>query len=139
MVVTIVPTIIAVILIAAVMLPLFLLLVFAAADALGFSFAGRVLGLAVHAMIIELAIGSVVNVVGGFAMVALAIWGSLHFPEVAHRLLSLILIPVGLWRVWRGVVIWISSDRTQPSSDPAKKRPRHSDRSGSQGREDHLN
>lgn len=131
MAVTTVPTIIAVILIAAVMLPLFLFLVFAAADAMGLSFADRVLGVAVHAMIIEFAIGSVVNVVGGFAMVALAIWGSLHFPEIAHRLLSLILIPVGLWRVWRGVVIWISGDRTQTSSDPAKKRARRSDRSGS--------
>ncbi|MDJ1637630.1 hypothetical protein [Rhizobium rhizogenes] len=117
-------TIIAVILIAAVMLPLFLFLVFVAADALGLSFADRVLGVAVHAMIIEFAIGSVVNVVGGFAMVALAIWGSLHFPETTHRLLSLILIPVGLWRVWRGVMIWISDDRTQPSSDPVKKQER---------------
>ncbi|NTI31258.1 hypothetical protein [Rhizobium rhizogenes] len=115
----------------AVMLPLFLFLVFEAADALGLSFADRILGVAVHAMIIEFAIGSTVNVVGGFAMVALAIWGSLHFPEMAHRLLSLILIPVGLWRVWRGVAIWISGDRTQPSSDPPKKRARRSDRSGS--------
>ncbi|MEZ2222702.1 hypothetical protein [Rhizobium sp. RCC_161_2] len=114
-------TIITVILIAAVMLPLFLFLVFAAADALGLSFADRILGVAVHAVIIEFAIGSVV---GGFAIVALAIWGSLYFPETAHRLLSLILIPVGLWRVWRGVVIWISGDRTQPSSDPAKKQAR---------------
>jgi hypothetical protein len=122
--VTTVPTIIAVILIAAVMLPLFLFLVFEAADALGLSFADRILGVAVHAMIIEFAIGSTVNVVGGFAMVALAIWGSLHFPETTHRLLSLILIPVGLWRVWRGVVIWISGDRTQPSSDPVKKQER---------------
>ncbi|MGV1760045.1 hypothetical protein ACQZ6F_29730 [Rhizobium sp. A22-96] len=128
---TTVPAIIAVILIAAVMLPLFVFLVFVAADALGLSFADRILAVAVHALIIEFAIGSVVNVVGGFAIVALAIWGSLHFPEMAYRLLSLILIPAGLWRVWRGVVIWISGDRTQPSPDPAKKRAKRSDRLGS--------
>jgi hypothetical protein len=92
---TTLPIILVTILVAAVVIPLALLLIFMIADALGLPFADTILGVAVHAIIVEFAIGSVVNLVGGIAIAALGIWGSLHFGGLPHGLLSLILIPVG--------------------------------------------
>jgi uncharacterized membrane protein required for colicin V production len=122
--VTTIVTILGAALIVAVVLPLLLMLLFVIADALGLSFADRILGVAVHALIVEFAIGSVVNVLGGLTIVALAIWGSWHFLDTMFWPLLLLLIPVGLWRVWKGVAIWMPAERTSPPPDqvPARRK-----------------
>jgi hypothetical protein len=47
--------------------------------------------------------GSVVNVTGGLALVAVGLWLPAHSPTLTHWLIGPLLIaPFGLWRIWRG-------------------------------------
>lgn len=116
--------IVAAIAIAAIVVPLLLLLLYALADALKLPFAGRILDIAYRALMVEFAVGTVVNVLGGLAIIGLGIWGGIAFPKLLYRILSLILVPYGAWRMWRGIAIWL----------PAAPKPQASDRIGAKGR-----
>jgi uncharacterized membrane protein len=48
-------------------------------------------------------VGAILNVVGGLALAAMAVWLPVHNPTRTHLVLAPILVFGGLWRVWRGV------------------------------------
>jgi ethanolamine transporter EutH len=51
-----------------------------------------------------LIVGSLINFVGGLALIALGIWLPAHAPTLTHWLIGLlVVVPLGLWRSWRGL------------------------------------
>lgn len=89
-------------LIAVAVAPLLLLLLYVIADRLGLKLADRLLDPIGWVLKLQWFTGGVVNVVGGLAIAALGVWAMLHFPLIWQGLLSALLVPFGLWRVWRG-------------------------------------
>lgn len=110
--------------IAAMVVPLLLLLLYALADALNLSFASRILDVAYRALMFEFAIGTIVNVVGGLAIVGLGIWGGFAAPRLLYQMLALVIVPYGAWRVWRGVAIWLPAAAKSQPPDSASGRSR---------------
>lgn len=92
-----------IVLIAAAVLPLLLLAVYALASYCGLSIADRLLDATVATLTVGWVIGCIVNIVGGLALVGLGIWAAIVFPAPLVRFAMALLVPFGLWRLWRGV------------------------------------
>lgn len=93
-------------LIGVVFAPLLLLGLYAVCSYFNLKIADRILSLVVQFLTVELAIGGVVNLVGGLAISALGIWSVLYLDSAPHlfRFLAVLLVPFGLWRAIRGGV-----------------------------------
>jgi hypothetical protein len=105
--------------------PLVLLGVYMAADALKLPIAERILAATVQVLTLQWFVGGVVNVLGGLVIAGLGVWGSLHFTGMPYRLASLVLVPAGLWRTWRGAMILSDfGKKKEGQPEPAKDRPR---------------
>lgn len=113
--------IIAALAIAAIVVPLLLLLLYALADALKLPFAARILDAAYRAMLFEFAVGTLVNVLGGLAIVALGVWGGVALPKLVYRVLALVIVPYGAWRVWLGIAIWLPAAQKSQAPDRVAK------------------
>ncbi|WP_442680406.1 hypothetical protein ACSBM8_04210 [Sphingomonas sp. ASY06-1R] len=48
-------------------------------------------------------VGAILNIVGGLALAAVAVWLPVHNPTRTHLVLAPLLVGAGLWRLWRGV------------------------------------
>ena len=92
-------------LIAIAVVPLLLLALYVLADRLGFRFADRILDSTVLLLMLQWVTGGVVNIVGGLAIAALGVWAVFHAGYTWHGILGGLLVPFGLWRTWRGVVV----------------------------------
>ena len=105
------------VLIAAAVLPLVALGVVVIADRLGWAASGRLLDLASRLAQVQWVIGGVLSVVVGAALIAVGAW--LLFASFAWeaRLAVVLLVPFGLWRIWRGVsVLRSGEDRSTEGS-----------------------
>lgn len=114
--------IIAALALAAIFVSLLLLLLYTLADKLQLPFASRILDVAYRAMMVEFAVGTLVNVVGGLAIIGLGIWGGFALPKLLYRLLALVIVPYGAWRVWRGIAIWLPASSRAKAPDPVGDR-----------------
>ncbi len=85
--------------------PLLLLGLYVLADRLGLKVADRMLSLTARLLQWQWLSGGVVNIVGGLLIAALGIWAALSLEPSWHRLASALLVPFGLWRVFRGVAV----------------------------------
>ncbi len=108
---TTVLTIIGIIAITAIAVPLALLLLYALANALKLPFADRILAGAVHALVLEFAVGTFMNIAGGIVIVSLGLWAAVDLPRPSYRLLALLILPYGLWRIWLGVAVSLPAKR----------------------------
>lgn len=48
---------------------------------------------------------SLLNIVGGLALAALGLWMGLSLEPMLARMLGALLVPFGLWRTFRGLVL----------------------------------
>jgi len=98
-------TILLIALIGAAVLPLLALVVYAAASALGLGFADRILDATKALLTAQWTIGGVLNAIAGAALIALGIWCVVTVEPAVAKVLCLALIPLGIWRLVRGVHI----------------------------------
>lgn len=91
-------------LIGVVFAPLLLLGLYAVCSYFNVKIADRILSLVFRFLTVELAVGGVLNLVGGLAISALGIWSALYLESAPHlfRFLAVLLVPFGLWRAFRG-------------------------------------
>lgn len=92
-------------LIAVAVLPLLLLGLYAAASYFELQGAERILDATVQFMKVQWITGGVLNVGGGVALCMLGIWAFLHFDPLLQRVLGLLLVPFGAWRIVRGMAV----------------------------------
>lgn len=105
------------VLIAAAVAPLVALGVFAIADRLGWAGAGRLLDLTSSLMRAQWVIGGVISVVIGLALIALGVWLFLRSSAWEGRVAGVVLVPFGLWRIWRGILV-LRSGRNRSTESP---------------------
>nr|WP_278377008.1 hypothetical protein [Brucella anthropi] len=89
-------------LILAAVLPLVLLALFAVGDYFKVPLAERMLGSIYCAFKMQSFVGSLVNILGGMAIMVLGIWAVSHAQSVIFQIGAATLIPFGLWRVLKG-------------------------------------
>ena len=108
-------TILFVVLIGAAVLPLLALVVYIVASALGLGFADRILDATKALLTAQWNIGGVLNIVAGAAIIALGIWCVVTVEPAVAKVLCLALVPLGIWRLIRGVRI-IRAARGTPAA-----------------------
>lgn len=99
-------------LIVAAVLPLLALIVYAAASALGLSFADRILDVTKALLTAQWGIGGVLNMLVGAALVGLGIWCVVSLEPATVKACSLLLVPFGIWRLVRGLSIFRAAARS---------------------------
>ena len=98
-------TILLVALICAAVLPLLALVVYIVASALGLGIADRVLDAIMALLTAQLRVGGVLNIAAGAAIIAVGIWCAVTLEPALTRVLCLVVVPFGIWRLIRGVSI----------------------------------
>ena len=94
-------------LIAVIAAPFLLLGLLVAGTYLNIPIADRLIDPLYYALNFLWIVGAAANIVVGLAIAAAGIWLSLRAPNILGGLSSLLLVPFGLWRVYRGVsVAW---------------------------------
>lgn len=89
--------------------PLLFLGMFVLADGLNLRIAERILDWTMAALAIQWRLGSVINVAGGAALAAGGVWCALSLDHQTRWIAAIVLVPVGFWRIRRGVGAWTVS------------------------------
>ena len=87
------------------MAPLVVLALYVLADRLGLRIAERLLDAMLPLLTLQWLGGGLLNIVGGLALVALGVWAIAHDRGLAGWLAGALLVPFGLWRTLRGVIV----------------------------------
>lgn len=98
-------TFLAYFLIFAAVAPLVLLGLAVLADALGFKAGMRMLDGVIALLVLQGAVGGLLNLVGGAALAALGVWGLSRMEGWPGMLGAAALVPFGAWRSWRGLLL----------------------------------
>ena len=85
--------------------PLLILLAYVIADSLRLKVAERILVAAERVTILQWLVGSLVNLVGGLALIGVGLWVVIHVPAVAAKVGGALALLLGLWRAWIGACV----------------------------------
>jgi hypothetical protein len=85
--------------------PLLLLGLYVLANWFELGVADRILAAAVGMLRLQWLGASLLNIVGGLALAALGLWMGLSLEPMLARMLGALLVPFGLWRTFRGLVL----------------------------------
>ena len=105
-------------LIVAAVLPLLALIVYAAASALGLSFADRILDVTKALLTAQWGAGGMLNMLVGAALVGLGIWCVVSLEPAILKASCLVLVPFGVWRLVRGLKILRAAARASSEAQP---------------------